>query len=467
MMGILNAIESELSDVAQPIEDAASPIVKPAIGGLADLGRAAGSALVGSNAGAPPPKYSVDPNTGQMTSAPGTHSYGNLFRNMLAGALSGLASSHPGQSGAQALGQGYAAAQVQEQHQQELARQQAEQQFGNDLAATKAQDYNKYLNAMRLHLQASTLQQQQQTKLEAQQGREAAQRSLDLMRKNRLAMGDIHLEDINGPDDLQALLQKHPNLAHEYASGQVDFDYDAANGRYEVYQVSGDLRGAIQKPIRIVTGFGQDGKPITRTYAAGSISRAQAATLQAQSNQLTQQYVTQQERSHEANARIAAANAEAASANARGREADARTAALNSPDAKIDLQTERYTNAIAKLLPIAYGKDLATGQYTTLLTSPTARRAQAQIQALQDRLDRLTGVPAQQPTPQNPAAQQKMVRVKLANGLTGSMPIADAQRMSAAGQLTILGANAPAEPPPKPASLIGQIISPSSPTAAY
>jgi hypothetical protein len=115
-----------------PPQQPAAPAIPPHIGKLAGLGHIFNTLAGGQT------QYNVDPKTGQTVSSTVPRKPGQMFRDMLAGALMGGSAGAGHDFGVGAVKGG--AAVVQDQRQQDLLRRnQAQQQFGNQLEAQRNQ----------------------------------------------------------------------------------------------------------------------------------------------------------------------------------------------------------------------------------------------------------------------------------------------------------------------------------------
>jgi hypothetical protein len=109
--------------------------------------------------GQPAPQYQVDPQTGTTVPVQGEPAPGQMFKNLLVGALSGLAAGAQvrGGFGAQ-VGAGFEAAQQQKVRQDQLARANAQQQFENQQQTQQNIDLHTMRQAQLAALQQKTIQ---------------------------------------------------------------------------------------------------------------------------------------------------------------------------------------------------------------------------------------------------------------------------------------------------------------------
>lgn len=232
-MPIMDAVKSVLSGVATPFEHPVQ--TASAIGNEAQK---LGNDLV-SNAGRPAPTYSVDPTTGQMQTQQGPATKGNFFKSMLTGALLGLASGAGADNPAAAFGAGAGGVIRNNQQQDQLARQQATQDYQTQLTAQQNQRDVAAANDLHKLQQLRIVDQGARNTSDALQGKinqwqldhqgmQMAQQYEDTLRKADYSPV-AHADSVT---DLHSLVEKNPEYAGAFARGEIAMvpTYDPVTG---------------------------------------------------------------------------------------------------------------------------------------------------------------------------------------------------------------------------------------------
>lgn len=245
-MGILNDIGSGLGDVAHAVTNAPQEIAALP-GAIASGAQALGHAAV-QTLGKPLPTFVADPNTGQVVQQGGAPTVGHMVGNILTGALGGLAGSRPGQNFGEALGSGYAASQM-------LQQQRQKQQFTQAMQNLRQADVQKYQNAV-IHLQDQKFAAMQKAEAQATK---LKWHTIATNTVNTLTRaGAIPMATLGGNLTLAQFQAQDPEAFQKYAKGQYYLVWDPGAGTTTVLDVS-TLRSA---PIPItVDSPGKDGGP--------------------------------------------------------------------------------------------------------------------------------------------------------------------------------------------------------------
>jgi hypothetical protein len=160
--------------------------------------------------GRPAPQYSVDQQTGQMVQAANQAAPGQLFKNMLVGALSGISSAAHNPRGGflGAVGNGFMGGMQQQQQQQQQARGNAQQQFQMQ---QQASDEHAQTAASIAHLNAATYAAQlQNQKLDDDRMQEVYKRGQALVDANK----DNLMYENQTWQQLQDLQKSDPSIGH-------------------------------------------------------------------------------------------------------------------------------------------------------------------------------------------------------------------------------------------------------------
>lgn len=218
-MAFLDAVKSILSGVPSAIEHIPSEVETGA--------RGIGSVLADARAPGVP-GYAVDPLSGQMQQTQSPPTRVNFWKNMLSGALTGLAASHPGENFGQAVGGGFHAAQQQGERRDLIARQEAQQQFADQSEAQRLQIERQQAATTEKLSQARLAQMGLQNKVDALNlSRGKALLPLELrqaLQKIETGMqgeGYINAGTLKVGEPLDDLIKANPDLAKDLAMGYV------------------------------------------------------------------------------------------------------------------------------------------------------------------------------------------------------------------------------------------------------
>lgn len=200
-------------------------------------------------------EYSVDPQTGQMTETKVPLKPGEMFRGILAGALTGLAAGateHGPHAGMEALGAGYVGRSEQLQQQDTLKRQEAQQEFQNEgEAQTRTLQLHADYRAQQASIRDAQTHQMQMKLWQAQLSNDNFQNAQNVLAAHEkqvaqwnadaalgltpLAVNGQPLPEFNSPDDAWAYLQQNPGLIKSaIGNGQTRLRLDPQTMQYAI-----------------------------------------------------------------------------------------------------------------------------------------------------------------------------------------------------------------------------------------
>jgi hypothetical protein len=229
-----------------------------------------------SNLGKPMAKYTVD-DKGNTVAAQADSTPGQLFKNLLIGALNGLAAGSKlhGNSGfAGGLGAGFEAEQGKQQAQDDRARAQAQQQFKNKTAATEAADKHTLQGVQLQHFTLDNARLTHENNLSAKLEPLKLKEAEDSLQEHQLNLAkSAHDMGLTNGRDISDYTQLSEQDAKDVAAGKKVF-VSKLNGSGTLYDLPSDpYQTNNTNPFEIATwGVDKNGKPvrtITGTVAAG------------------------------------------------------------------------------------------------------------------------------------------------------------------------------------------------------
>jgi len=386
-----------------------------------------GHVLVGLG-GQPQPSYSVDPSTGQETAQQGQASPGQLFKNLLVGALQGMAAgSHAKGLGiGGGIGLGFQGAEEAKQSQDDRARQQAAQQFQMQQTAQKTQDTHQ--TAMDEH-------------------------TLNGL-KIATANNDNMVRSATLPNEIATIKLQQTKLANDLGltNGQDITDYNqvtpamwddikqhkglflsAGGGKGTYYTMTQDpYKQPNDKDFQVTVPTLENGKIVDKVLATVPAGKA---TMGAQLD-VANRYATQRVTLEKTAADIADANARTTEAKAQAAEANARVGAI-ADELKDKKQQKQVTQDWGSALTEA-GNDVDKAK--TIMQQKYAKSfgllSAAESMSIAKNGETVTEADPNDPTGKKTVTKQQRlftnapsaaagISVRLANGQTGSIPAAN------------------------------------------